>query len=651
MKLIGWFLLMAGITIPGNLIAQEYGFKFGEFRLEELTKTKYDLDTTASAIVLEEYGHSYFESTGDFNLIGFRHVKIKILRKEGLDQGNIEIGLYKGNTRSERIRDISAVTYNLVDGKVQKSVWDFKNLIIEKKSQRWDIAKILLPEVRVGSVIEFMYDIESPYTFNFRTWHFQSEIPKLKSTYLADIPGNYRYNISLRGFFKLDVNTSEIIKDCWRPGSYNADCSRNLYEMTRIPAFKTEEYMTSEENFISQVRFELSEYLYFDGRKDQITKSWSDVDSELRKEPNFGGQLRRGKEILEARPELLIADELARAKAILSYIRSYYSWNGGYGFLSELGINKAFESKKGNVADINLSLIAALRTAGFKADPVLLSTRANGFPTEIYPVLSDFNYVVAYLTIGDKKYFLDAVDDFMPFGLLPLSCLNHKGRVIGEEGSLWVDLKASERSKKVVMMDLILDESGVAKGTIKTTYLGHEAATKRYSIFNDNGTEGHIKKRKEKEPFTIIGFEFTGENEVDKALVENLTVEFDLGSKLSGPTLFNPILTDRWTDNPFKSSTRLFPVDFGTSMEETLIISLTLPEGYKLAEVPSNVGLMLPNNGGKFILQTNVMGNKVTLSSSFQINRPEYNSNEYHYLKELFGSIVQAHNRDLIITK
>lgn len=124
---------------------------------------------------------------------------------------------------------------------------------------------------------------------------------------------------------------------------------------------------------------------------------------------------------------------LVKAKKIYEFIKGWYRWNEMYGWHSALEIKKAFESKTENVSDINLSLIAALKYADIPVALMLLSTRRNGMPTELYPVLSEFNYVIAKVSIPDKICLLDATDPYLSFGLIPIRCLNGKGRVFGEK--------------------------------------------------------------------------------------------------------------------------------------------------------------------------------------------------------------------------
>jgi hypothetical protein len=147
------------------------------------------------------------------------------------------------------------------------------------------------------------------------------------------------------------------------------------------------------------------------------------------------------------------------------------------------------------VGDINLSLVAAFRAAGLPADPVILSTRANGFPIEVHPVITDFNYVIATLKLGDKQYLLDATDDFLPFGLVPEKCINGKGRVLAEDDSYWLPLEAPALRKWVAAMTLKIGEDGKMNGSLVNTYYGYAGVDERKRIYEVR-TRRSISKRK-----------------------------------------------------------------------------------------------------------------------------------------------------------
>jgi hypothetical protein len=340
MKRIAFVVLL--FALCHDISAQD--FPFGKVTASDLT-TRYSLDTTASAIVVDEFGSAHIENGGDYNLLFSHHFKIKILKKDGLDQGSVIIPLRISDSRKELLRSVQASSFNIgTNGLIEERKLEDKLIFKEKQVDKYhDAVKFTLPSVTVGTIIEVAYTIESPFIYNFRRWEFQSDIPKLRSEFWATIPGNYTYNISLKGFQKLHKNESELIKACFTPSGNSADCSRHKYAMQNIPAFKEEEYMTAASNFISSVNFELQEIFYFDGRKDKITKEWKDVDYELKKDESFGVQLKRSEKEISNRLDpaiMLEADALNKARKIYSAIQGTLLWNETYGMFGENGAKK-----------------------------------------------------------------------------------------------------------------------------------------------------------------------------------------------------------------------------------------------------------------------------------------------------------------------
>ena len=650
MQRLIFFLFLFGSI---GCFAQEKGFPYGQATYRELEITKYLPDSAAAALVLDEFGEAFIND--EFNLQFTYHARIKILKTEGVKQGTFEILLRKSEGRAEKITSVKGSSFNIENGSMRESKLEPKSVYSENYNKFYNIQKFAIPNVKVGSVIEVMYTLESPFIYNFRSWEFQSDIPKLKSEYLCIIPGIYHYNVSLRGFLKLSKNESELVKSCFTPPGRSADCARMRYGMKDIPAFREEEFMTAKSNFLSVINFELAQINYFDGRKDKITKEWKDVEEELRQHSEFGVQIKRGKDILDRQIETIIAgesDEKAKAEKIYEFIKGWYRWNEVYGKYSEFGIKKAFDSKVGNVGDINLSLIAALKYAGVSVEPVILSTRDNGLPTEVYPVMSDFNYVVAKATIAGKSYMLDATDDFYPFGLLPERCLNGKGRVVGTSESHWEDLKPIERQRTTSIVNLELSNKGLT-GTVQTTYSGYAAVNERKKIKKFSGQQEYINAISNRlHDITIRTFTIENVDNLHKPLVVNLDIELDIGDLPGGGTfLFSPFVIDQWKRNPFRSGERLFPVDFGASLEEILILNLTYSPDFELDEIPGKVALKLPANGGHFISEVNDAANKVSMANTLVIAKPIFTSQEYHYLKELFNNVVATEQTQLVFKK
>jgi transglutaminase-like putative cysteine protease len=648
-------LLFQLLSCPTNA-QYSNGFGVGRITYAELELKRLGTDTSAYAVVLDEFGEAYIDNGGENNLLLEYHVKIKILTKQGLDQANFLVQLRKGERGKESIRAIEAYTYNLVNNSIKQTQMDKSQIFITNANQYLDECKFTLPAVQVGSVIEVKYILESPFIFNFWPWKFQREIPKLRSEFWARIPGNYVYNVSLRGFLPLKTNESSILKDCFTPGGNKAECSWYKFTMESIPAFVEEDYMTAKSNFIAGIDYELSEIRHFDGRVVKYTKSWKDVDKEMNTHEDFGIQIKKGKNVWQNQVAEIVkahADPLRQAASIYSLVQDWFTWNDSYGKYTELGLKKAFESKKGNVGDINLSLVAALQEAGLDADPVILATREAGLPNQLYPVISDFNYVVAQVLIGDEKYLLDASDPLLPFGLLPERCLNGEGRLISkkvEEGS-WIALKPREKQKKQILLSLKLDNNKFT-GEMSITSQGYEAYDKRGKIYK----AGSLEKYKEKEiassqHFEISNYEIENLEDISKPLVEKFQVVSSLD--VSNPNLLylNPFFVERWNDNPFKSNERLYPVDFGAPLNSVFILNLQYPDSYVIDEMPKSVAMALPQNGGRYTLNITNLSTKISMTSIINLSKVVYTSEEYHSLKELFNRIIQTQQSQIVFKK
>lgn len=646
-------LLLLFFLISFCALAQDHGFPFGQVTYRELEMRRYEKDTSANAVVLNEFGETYIQDGDHFNLIHEYHVKIKILKQEGVEDATVEIPLYKSSNGKEKLNTYKASSFNIENGSIKETKLDTKNVFEENTNKYWSVVKIAIPNARVGTIIEYQYQLESPFFYKFRSWDFQSKNPKVKSDYLALIPANYTYNITLRGFLKLSNQETKLIRQCFYQG--RADCSQIKFSMVNIPAFVEEDYMTAKSNFISAINFELSQVQHFDGQVVKYTEEWRDVDQKMQRDEDFGIQLKKGKDLFKVWLDPIVKnnnDSSFKSRQVFDFIKGRFQWNENNGSFCENGIKKALEERKGNVADINLSLVAALRYAGINADPVILSTRSNGLPVELHPVLSDFNYVVAKVTLNSKTYLLDATDDFSPFGILPTRCLNGKGRVMNEKGSYWIELKAADKAKKISNYSLVINEKGALTGSIQIQYSGYEAIDRRKAIASFNSEEAYIEAIKKKQAdLNIVKMEIIDVDDLSRPVTEKYEIEMEDFVDLSmGHFLFNPFMEEK-IKNPFKSNERLYPVDFGSPVEETMIFSLSYPEKFEPSGLPDKVAISLPNSGGRFLFGVQNLGNKITMNNTFTINRTVYSSEEYHFLKEFYNRMIQVQESDWVFKK
>ncbi|MCD8739963.1 DUF3857 domain-containing protein [Mucilaginibacter roseus] len=635
-------------------------FDYGKFSYDELNSKSYKNDTSAHAVVLQEYGNARIGDADRITLEFDYHVKIKIFDAKGYANGNIEIPIRVNSNSGEEVSEIEGITYYTNEkGEAVKEQLSPKNVFTVKQNTYWNTVRFAMPALHEGCVIEYKYHLKSPYIQEFRKWDFQSDIPKVYSEYKVQLPAVYNYKISLRGVLKMlegGKYKPELERECFSIGGIKADCSRFIFAMKDIPAFKEEEYMTSKNNFLSAIYFELEDYTNLNtGSKVKLSKEWRDVDRELRSDESFGSQLKK-KDFFKEKLIPVLAGKTApleKAQAVYHFIQKNIKWNHFYAIYSFDGIRKAFEKHTGNVADVNLALVVALKSAGYDAEPVLISTRENGFITKLYPVLTEFNYLIAKIDIEGKTYFLDATDPLLGFGTLPMRCMNDQGRVFSlDKPSYWADITKQTESGTYVL-DFKLQENGKLKGTISSILTGYDAYRKRIEISKFNTVDEYVENYDERMPrMKILKSDVKNVDSLDRGVIEYYEVEIDLYDNLDSKKLtFNPFLLHRIAENPFKLEERTYPVDLGVASTDRVSLNIELPANYKIEYSPKNVGLTLPDNGGRFVTNFETIGNKFSFSHITQFNKPVYASSEYPYLKELYNQIIQAQKVDLVFTK
>lgn len=617
------------------------------------------VDSTAHAVVILEKGRSDIqvnEREHELEVVHHYAVRIKILDQEGFDKANYVIPLYKIGNSFDKIRRVRARTH-YIDNGIQTVEMENDAVFLDKVSDFVQLSKFTLPDIRENCIIDIAYELHSPDIFNYRTWAYQDDIPKLYSEYTAIIPAVYKYNVTLRGFLKLSDTKSRRLREHFVLNGSRFDCSEMTYIMKDIPAFVEESYMLAPKNYKAAINFELVEYYRTNGALTKLTKEWKDVGRELLSDGHFGRQINKSNIFKAILPNLYDkeASDEEKARQIYRYIKQQIKWNKVYGIYGQYGVKEALESRNGNIGDVNLALIAACNAAGIKAYPVLLSTRKNGLPNNLHPVISDFNYLVAQIQIGEAHYFLDASEENLPFGLLPLRCINGNGRIIYSlKSSEWIKLENTIESSTRCNIIGSIDENGQFVGKMSTYFKGLDALNRRNYIRSFSSVDNYIEEQMN--TMTTIQIEDGRIDRLDslgKDLVEHYNIRIDFSQHLRESTFtFNPILINRMMKNPFNLEERNYDVDVGSKRQESYLISVQLPKGYQLERQPEDISLTLPESTAKYISQSKYSAGVFILKQQLDLNKAIYGADEYFYLKELYSRIIQHQTLDVVfITK
>ncbi|WP_286736897.1 MULTISPECIES: DUF3857 domain-containing protein [Sphingobacterium] len=647
-------LLLSGISL------QAQDFSFGKIKKEDFAITVDKIDTAANAFVLREYGSaevSYDKNKGPVVQF-FRHVRIKILNKEAYDYANFSIPLYKSGNEREVLMDIKGASYHLVGDKVVETEMTKANIFNENASENYAVTKAAIPQVQEGTIIEYRYRTESPFIFNLNAWEFQEDLPKLYSQYVTRIPEVFHYKANLKGGLAVSDRKVENYNTGLNSQVGEVLGNKTIYTMENIPAFHTEDYMTSSKNFRSIIFFELGRYSIPMGPTKDFSLTWENVRDKLVQDESFGGQVKRKTALKEFIEPVLqdSKDDLEKAVRLYTYFQKQIKWNNRHSIYAK-NIKEAIEKRTGNSADINLGLVNALRYAKLDAIPVILSTRENGYAGLYAPAISEFNHVIARVKIGENYYLLDATSPYEMFGNIPMKCVNFQGRSIPLEGeSDWVKLEANLSSSYSNFFYGELSEDGALKGKWITSRNGYGASKMRERLQGSNSEEEFYEKiDEENNRIKINSFKVSNRESLDKPLTEEFEIEIkNFATLQNDQLLFNPYIDTKMSKNPFNLTERNYPIDFGSLVQEECYIEIKLPKGYTYPTEGKlkNISMALPERAARYIFKiNNTTPDVLIIESATQLNKPLFMPEEYFDLKEFFSRIIQAEKLDVVLKK
>jgi hypothetical protein len=647
--------------------------ELGKVTVEELKEKVCPTDTSAVAAVLFNVGKTYFNYSGDdgFEIVTEISTKIKIYKKEGYDFANYSERIYVGGNGNEKVLVSKAVTYNLVGDKIEKSKLNSDGEFTEKVNKFWNRKKITMPNVKVGSIIEYKITITSPFTWNFPEWEFQKEIPVGYSEYSALIPEYFIYNTHMKGYYapKTEKSSAErsinysYMED--KVGGMMTSAPRRIntlmnfqenkitYKLENIPALKDEGYVNNISNYQSKISHERSGTRFPNSPYKSFNTDWESVAKLIYDNDNFGPELTK-KGYFEKDVDALLkgitsSDE--KVNLIFNFVKSRMNWTNFTGITCDAGVKNAYLDKKGNAAEINLMLTAMLRYAGFEANPVLISTRSNGI--YLYPSSSAYNYVITGLELNNQIVLFDATSKYSQANILPIQDLNWFGRIIRKnETSAEVNLMPNTNSKDVVSIMGSISPQGEVTGKIREQYFDYNAF-----VFRENNNEiakdSYIEKLEKRHQGLEIGeYDVQNKNDLSQPIVENYEFKATNSVEIIGDKMyFSPFLFFAAKENPFKQETREYPIDFVYPNQDKYNISIKIPEGYAVETLPQAAAISMPENMGSLKYVISNTSGQIQVLYTLDINQAIIGSEYYELLKGFYKEIVNKQTEKIVLKK
>lgn len=649
-------LLLFVLAYPSGSWAQDF---LNKVTKEELLETQNQKFPEADAAILEEWGNVYFDyiPTVGFQMVQQTSRKVKVYTQDGIPHIDIAVNYFVGKNVTETVKIDQVTTYNYQeDGTIKKTKAKNDAIFEDKKSENWKQKKVLAPDVKPGSIVEYSYTVRTDYLNEIPLWTFQNDIPTMKTSYRVRIPQYLLYTTRIKGDAPIDIvkeDKKRKIRLTNSVPSYEVDMTENIlvYSASNLPALEEEPFVDNIENYRPSVAFDLSLVQFPNQPAKPISISNDDLVKEIYNSKYFKDQLKLNKYFqnsidLEQYKDLSASE---KTQKVLDLVKNTVSWNQKNGYYSIDGVKKAFDSKTGSVADINFILTSMLNYVGVESYPILISTVANGIDLSLQQ--SSFNRVISCAFIGEDIVFLDATNPHTTLNIIPTSNLNWEGVLIkGEADYYFAQMFPNFYSIGSENFHITLDPSGKAMGQALLNYNGYMGYNYRNNIQGKSQEElmNDFEKNTHNTKITSIRVYNLEDSQKDLRLIYSFEKN-DAIAVIDKEVYFNPMQFYSLT-NPFKTNQRELPITYPYPTLDNFQGSITIPANYKIEYLPSPLELEEQELGLQAGYQVEQKDNKVLVSLVFSISKHKIEPKDYPKVKAFYEKLVDKLQDQIIFT-
>jgi hypothetical protein len=528
------------------------------------------------------------------------YARIKVLTEKGKELATVQIPYNPESTKVDRVeaRTIHA------DGKViPLSVKPDDLVSFKNKYHREDTLVFTLPDVEVGSILEYRLRLRAAFGIYAPRWDLQTSYP-IRKEHLVFAPYS-----SIQG--PLLGPHGKALTRLVATQTHNAPVSiqivnkQFIVDLNDVPSIPDEDWMPP----INTIRWRVDFYYTYAATEkefwDTEAKFWAaDISSFIK----VTGTLRKAADSLVSPGD---TDEQKARKiyaAVLKlentdFTRERTEAERKKEKLKEIhSVDDVWKNQSGPGNSIALLYVALAQAAGLKAWPMWVVDRSNA--TFDYSYLSKYQLddYIAIVEISGKEVYLDPGQKVCPFGVLHWMHALTDGFRESDHGPEVTSTPSLTSADNHVWRnaELTVNTDGTVTGTARITMNGADAIYwRQVALEND---ENELKKKfgdsldgDLPDGVTPTFDRFIGLEDSESNLTAILKLSGNLGTPAGKRLLLPGLIFDARAKHPFVSEDkRTIPVDVDYPRMETDDVTFHLPMGYPVESVPRTPDINWP---------------------------------------------------------
>ncbi|CAN5663265.1 DUF3857 domain-containing protein [soil metagenome] len=454
--------------------------------------------------------------------------------------------------------------------------------------------QIVFSSLEVGDAIHWLYKLET------------SVSGKLAEHFWEDFNFNNGYPIKLARYSLIVPNSKpfryQMYNSDLKPVVTDVDAYKMyVWEKANSKAVQSEPYMPPFADIAERlVVTSIPDWNYVANWYSDLSNIKAKTDFEIKE---------KVKELLGGKKGL---SDVQKARIIYEYIEQNFNYSDVpflHSSLTPQRASRTLRTRLGDCKDLSTLFVSMGKEAGLNTNLVLVDTRNNGDKNLDLPTIG-FNHCIAQLTTGDKKYLVELTDNHLPFGSMSTNLINANGLYIPKDGAATTTatlskLNSNNRPANVIERNTTISfNSNTADIERRNKRIGSEASGIRYSYKNKSETD------RKKDLLSSLSSEFNRkvnlrtltfkglDDLADSAQMDYAFTVDKFSSDLMGMQIFKLPWNDSYNSLDFVSlEERKYPVStwlFSSTSKDKETITLQIPAGKTLAEIPKNITLTHP---------------------------------------------------------
>jgi transglutaminase-like putative cysteine protease len=476
--------------------------------------------------------------------------------------------------------------------------------------------------------------------------YFQSEYPVVNKTVSFIIPEDIEVELKEFNFEGYSINKSENISGSKKTITYT---------VSSLAPFQNVKFKPGVQHYSPHILI-LVKSMKVNGKTMNLLSSLDDLYSWYR---SLTTQLQPSTVAIKPLVDELIKGKTTdeeKIKSIFYWVQDnirYIAYEDGIAGFKPDEAQNVFEKKYGDCKGMANLTKEMLKLAGFDARLTWIGTKAIRYDYTL-PSLAVDNHMICTVILGDKKYFLDATEDYNPLGEYAERIQNRP--VLIEDGEKYIldKVPAADKTKDLEKYNYTAKINGeIFEGSGKVTLHGE---TKKDFLYLYNHTQNDKKKdylssfiNDGKTSYQVSGINMGDMNERSGPF----DIEFNFSIANSISKFNNEMYIDIDPSKDFKNGSvladRQSDIDFGEKIFKKTSIELVIPADYKVAELPEN--LSIAEKDFSFSISYKQEGDKIIYSKEISVDKGIISKSEFEKWNAGIKKLTKAYESQITLKK